>query len=81
METSWLLNISCYLLQTQLSLTILANSFIYNLLSNVVHTGSESLQDRLGDMQTCRMTLASAYMLHCLSATWSQLQIKGRSPR
>jgi len=25
-------------------------------------------------MWTCRMTLASAYVLHCLSAMWSQLQ-------
>ena len=37
-----------------------------------------SLQNRLGDKQTCRITLASAYVLHCLFATWSQLQMKGR---
>ena len=30
---------------------------------------------------TCGMTLASAYVLYHLSATWSQLQIMGRSPR
>jgi len=34
----------------------------------LVHTKSESLWDRLGDIQTCGMTLASAYILHCLSA-------------
>jgi len=37
-----------------------------------------SLQDRLGDEWTCGMTLASAYILHRLSATWSQFQMKGR---
>ena len=34
----------------------------------MVHTGSESLQDRLRDIQTCEMILASAYVLCCLSA-------------
>jgi len=33
----------------------------------MVHTKGESLQDGLGDMWTCGMTLALAYMLHCLS--------------
>jgi len=42
-----------------------------------LHRGG-SPQDRLGDEQTCETTLASAYVLHRLSATWSQLQIKGR---
>ena len=37
----------------------------------MVHTEGESLQDGPGDMWTCRMTLTSAYMLYCLSATWS----------
>ena len=40
-----------------------------------------SPQDGLGDKQTCRMTLASAYVLCCLSAIWLQLQMIGRSPR
>ena len=30
METLWLLNVSCYLLHTLLSLTTLTNSFVYN---------------------------------------------------
>ena len=38
-----------------------------------------SLQDGLGDEQTCRTTLASAYVLHHLSTTWSQLQMMGVS--
>jgi len=42
------------------------------LMSDAVHTGGESLQDGLGDMQTCGMTLASAYVLCHLSATWLQ---------
>jgi len=37
----------------------------------------ESPQNRLGDEWTCEMTLASAYVLRHLSATWSQLQMKG----
>jgi len=51
---------------------------------NTVRHGSyqgRSLQDGLGDEQTCGTTLASAYVLRCLSATWSQLQMMGRSPR
>jgi len=40
---------------------------ILTLLSSVVYTGSESLQGGLRDVQTCGMTLASAYMLCCLS--------------
>ena len=43
-----------------------------------VHTGGESLQGGLKDVQTCGMTLALAYVLYHLSATWSQLQIRGR---
>jgi len=37
-----------------------------------------SLQNGLGDEQTCGTTLASAYMLCCLSAAWLQLQMKER---
>jgi len=48
-------------------------STILDSMSGVVHTGDESPQDRLGDVQTCRTTLASAYMLHHLFTTWSQL--------
>jgi len=44
------------------------------------HQGG-SLQNGLRGEQTCGTTLASAYVLHHLSAAWSQLQIKGRSPR
>jgi len=49
--------------------------------SGVVHTGVESLQGGLGDVWTCRIILASAYVLHCLSATWSRFQRIGRSLR
>ena len=41
------------------------------------HRGG-SPQNGLGDEQTCETTLASAYVLHRLSATWSQLQMKER---
>ena len=34
---------------------------------------NRSLQNGLGDEQTCGITLASAYVLCCLSAVWSQL--------
>ena len=44
------------------------------------HQGG-SLQNGLGDERTCGMTLALAYVLHCLSAAWLQLQMMGRSPR
>ena len=37
-----------------------------------------SLQNGLGDEQTCGTTLASAYVLRRLSAMWSQLQMKER---
>ena len=50
---------------------------------NTVRRGSHrggSSQNVLRDERTCRTTLASAYVLRCLSATWSQLQIKERSP-
>ena len=49
------------------------------MLSGMVHTEGKSLQDGLGDMQTCGMILASAYMLHHLSATWLQFLIEERS--
>ena len=51
------------------------------ILSVTVHTGGKSLQDRLRDVWTCRMTLASAYVLCCLSIAWSQLQMIERSLR
>ena len=41
---------------------------------NTVRRGSHqggSPQNGLGDEWTCGMTLASAYMLRCLSAAWS----------
>ena len=38
------------------------------MLSDMVYTRSESLQDELGDVWTCGTILASAYVLHCLSA-------------
>ena len=41
------------------------------------HQGG-SLQNGLGDKRTCGTTLASAYVLHRLSAAWSQLQMKER---
>ena len=50
---------------------------------NTVRHGSHqsgSPQNVLGDEQTCGMTLASAYVLCCLSAAWSQLQMKEGSP-
>ena len=46
---------------------------------NTVRCGShrdESPQNGLRDEQTCGMTLALAYVLHRLSAAWSQLQMK-----
>jgi len=49
-----------------------------DLLSDMVHTGNENPQDGLRDMQTCGITLASAYMLHHLSAMWLQFPIEGR---
>jgi len=41
------------------------------------HRGG-SPQNGLGDERTCGTTLASAYVLRRLSATWSQLQVKER---
>ena len=49
------------------------------LVSDAVHTGDESPQDSLRDVQTCRTILASAYMLCHLSTVWSQFQIRERS--
>jgi len=48
-------------------------------MSGTVHTGGESLQGELRDVQTCGTTLALAYMLHCLFTMWSQLQIREES--
>jgi len=50
-------------------------------MSGAVYTRGASLQSGLRDVQTCKMTLASAYMLCCLSAAWSQLQMEERSLR
>ena len=50
---------------------------------NTVRRGSHwggSPQNVLGDERTCGTTLASAYMLRCLSAAWLQLQMKEGSP-
>ena len=61
---------------------IIKKNHLFNnimLVLGVVYTRGKSLQDRLGDVQTCKTT--SAYVLHCLSVTWSQLQIIGRSLR
>jgi len=44
------------------------------------HRGG-SPQNGLGDEQTYGTTLASAYVLHRLSAAWSQLQIKERESK
>ena len=49
-------------------------------LSGVVYTRGESLQDGFRVVQN-EITLASAYVLHYLSATWLQFQRIGRSPR
>jgi len=54
------------------SFSLSTNTVITQVLTkNVRHSShwSESPQNGLGDEQTCRMTLASAYVLHCLSAT------------
>ena len=47
----------------------------------MVHTRDKSLQDRLGDVQTCRMTLALAYILYYLSTAWSQFLMEGKNPK
>jgi len=62
------------------------NSLIYTIsnskqLLSIVYTRGESPQDRLRDVQTYRITLASAYVLYHLSTIWLQLQIRGRSSR
>jgi len=51
------------------------------ILSGAVHIRGESSQDGLRVVQTCGITLASAYMLRHLSAAWSQLQMIERSLR
>ena len=50
-------------------------------MSDMVYTRRESPQDRLRDMWTCGMTVASAYVLHHLSTIWSQFSIEGRSSK
>ena len=44
------------------------------------HQGG-SPQNGLGDERTCKTTLASAYVLRRLSATWLQLQMKERKSK
>ena len=57
-------------------------SYIYTtMISGMVHTGGESLLDRLKDVQTCRTTLVSAYILCHLSVMWLQFPIEGRSSK
>jgi len=51
------------------------------MLLGMVYTRDESPQEGLRDVWTCEMTLASAYVLYHLSATWSQLQMIERSPK
>ncbi|KAL9713982.1 hypothetical protein Ac2012v2_002288 [Leucoagaricus gongylophorus] len=55
-----------------------AHQFIY--VRRGSHRGG-SPQNGLGDERTCRMTLASAYVLRRLSAAWSQLQMKERESK
>ena len=57
---------------------------IETIASLIVRHGSHqggSLQNGLGDEQTCGTTLASAYVLCHLSAMWSQLQMKERKSK
>jgi len=58
---------SLLLLQLYCILSLLLFLQLYCLL-DMVHTRGESLQDWLRDVQTCWTTLASAYVLYCLSA-------------
>jgi len=64
-------------------IAINTRDLVLTLVNYVRHSSywSGSLQDGLGDERTCGTTLASAYVLHCLSAAWSQLQMMGRSQR
>ena len=48
---------------------------------DVIYTKNESLQSWLGNIQTCGVTLALAYMLCYLTIVWLQLQMKERSLR
>ena len=61
---------------TSISLTVKPICF-FLVVRHSSHQGG-SLQNRLGDEQTCGTILALAYVLCCLSATWSQLQMKKR---
>ena len=62
-------------------IAVFIDNMMVGTVSGTVHTRGESLQDGLRDVWTCRMTLASAYMLYYLSAVWLQLQMIGRSLR
>jgi len=65
--------------QEGVTVEVLLDSRAMGLVMSSVRRGSHrgrSPQDGLGDEQTCGTTLASAYVLRCLSAAWSQLQMK-----
>ena len=53
-------------------LTLLAFPRLLELLLGTVHTRGESLQGWLGDVWTCRMILASAYVLRLKSKILGQ---------
>jgi len=61
-------------------LSLIKTSSYHGIVRYGSHQGG-SPQNRLGDEWTCGMTLALAYVLCCLSAAWSQLQMLGRSLR
>ena len=66
------------LITSQTFLLDLLTTLYVRVVRHSSHRGG-SLQNGLGDEQTCGTTLASAYVLRHLSAAWSQLQEK-RSP-
>jgi len=53
---------------------------VYRLVRHGSHWGG-SPQNGLGVEQTCGTTLASAYVLHRLSAAWLQLRMKERKSK
>ena len=68
-------------LEVEVIKKVLKRLFFFCKLLGMVHTRGKSSQDGLRDVWTSRTTLASAYVLCCLSAVWSQFQIIGRSLR
>ena len=63
------------------SMLTIIKPVLISILHPYVRCGSHwgrSLENGLRDEQTCGTTLASAYVLCCLSAVWSQLQMKKR---